>query len=177
MNQLVPHPDVAAPNVRQLTVDATRTGPHTLLLRYMLAGAIDALHVPASAPHERTDDLWKTTCFEAFILPKPGPNYLELNLSPSGRWAAYTFTAYREGMADAPVPTPEISVQRTGEALVLSAEVDTAGLVGAGPWRVGLTTVVDDLTGGNSYWSLRHPREQPEFHDAAGWVLELGAPA
>jgi hypothetical protein len=43
--------------------------------------------------------LWRRSCFEAFIGHGGGPDYWEYNFSPSGAWAAYHFSAYREGMA------------------------------------------------------------------------------
>ena len=44
-------------------------------------------------------ELWKHTCFEAFIARGParkGP-YSELNFSPAGLWQGFTFEGYREG--------------------------------------------------------------------------------
>ena len=38
-----------------------------------------------------------------FIRPEDGEGYYEFNFSPSGEWAAYRFSGYREGMADLPL--------------------------------------------------------------------------
>lgn len=53
-----------------------------------------------------TDELWRTTCFEAFVRPAGENAYREWNFAPSGDWAAYDFTGYREGMANADVSAP-----------------------------------------------------------------------
>ena len=54
----------------------------------------------------RADELWRTTCFEAFLRPAGEKSYREWNFAPSGNWAAYDFTAYREGMNRAEVDSP-----------------------------------------------------------------------
>jgi hypothetical protein len=74
------------------------------VLRWVVEGAA-ALVVPARADRpERTDGLWQTTCCEMFLRQAAG--YREINLSPSGNWAAYGFDGYRSGMAPAPLPRP-----------------------------------------------------------------------
>ena len=52
------------------------------------------------ANRARADELWQTTCFEAFLEPRAATAYREFNFSPSGDWAAYDFDGYREGMAE-----------------------------------------------------------------------------
>ena len=34
-------------------------------------------------------------------------------------------------------------------------------------------TVIEDRAGQLSYWALKHPREEPDFHHADGFVLSL----
>ena len=45
----------------------------------------------------RRDDLWTTTCFEAFLAAPGGQRYWEVNLAPNGDWAVYRFDRYRSG--------------------------------------------------------------------------------
>ena len=54
----------------------------------------------------RADELWQTTCFEAFLRPMGQTGYSEWNFAPSGEWASYAFTDYREGTAEAEVDAP-----------------------------------------------------------------------
>src|SRR5207253_6068780 len=55
--------------------------------------------IPEDEPG-RADDLWQTTCFEAFLRRPGEESYREWNFAPSGQWAAYDLAAYREGRAD-----------------------------------------------------------------------------
>ncbi len=92
------HPESAAGEDLRLEVEARRPGPGLLLLRYRVTGPVRSLRLPPTAALQRTDGLWRTTCFEVFV-GRPGRGYYEWNLSPSTQWAAYGFEAYREGMA------------------------------------------------------------------------------
>ncbi len=46
------------------------------------------------------------TCLEAFLRRSGGEEYREWNFAPSGQWAAYDFSAYREGMTNAEIEAP-----------------------------------------------------------------------
>ncbi len=71
---------------------------------------------------------------------------------------------------------PAISVQRTPERLQLSATVDLGVLPAVpvhAPLRLGLSAVIEDEDGERSYWALRHPPGQPDFHHAEAFALAL----
>jgi hypothetical protein len=159
-----------------VSVDARRPGPGRLSLAYRVTGELGRLYVPPPSEPLRTDDLWKRTCFEAFVLPGPGEAYVELNLAPSGRWATYHFDRYREGMRDAldVVPSP-LEVTTDASGFRLSVTVALTDLAAAPVWRLGLTAVIEEEGGRVSHWAIAHPRPQPDFHDAGGFVLELAA--
>ena len=40
-------------------------------------------------------------------------------------------------------------------------------------WRLGLSAVIEDTSGGKSYWALAHPPGKPDFHHADCFALEL----
>jgi hypothetical protein len=174
--QLVRHPDSPSRSVERIAVETTREASGRLTLRYVASGAIANLLVPRLEASERTDNLWKTTCFEAFVRPGDGPGYLEFNMSPSTRWAAYRFDAYREGMADLDIPAPVLRIARSETELVLEAAFELGDVAGEGAWRLAITAVIEDLTGGISYWSLHHPADHPEFHHPDGFVHPLPSP-
>jgi len=170
---LRPHPDFPCEALAGLEADVARAG-ESLALTYVATGDIGALLIPAAAPAARADELWKHTCFEAFVRPQDGPGYVELNFAPSGRWAAYRFDGYRKGMREAQIAAPRIEAVRTEDRLSLAVEVDLAPVLGVDrPWRVALAAVVESLSGAKSYWALAHPAGRPDFHDAAGFTLEL----
>ncbi len=72
----------------------------------------------------------------------------------------------------------EITVAETRSELRVTASMAILELADAPwPWRVGLTAVVEDRAGGLSYFALRHPRDNPDFHDAAGFAVSLDGSA
>jgi len=78
-------------------VEVMRSCAGRLLLSYLVTGKISDLRIPPAVAATRTDELWRHTCFEAFICDAPGPAYHEFNFAPSTQWAAYWFDRYRSG--------------------------------------------------------------------------------
>ncbi len=166
---LIPHPETGCDAVTSLTVEVGRADPATLALRFVLMGDLERLAIPSAAPSVRTDGLWKHTCFEAFI-GGPAGAYSEFNISPSTAWAAYAFDGYRQGMRALDIPAPEIAVGRVEGQLQVTIAVP---LSLEGPRQLGLTAVIEDLTGRTSYWALNHPSARPDFHHPDGFVLRI----
>jgi hypothetical protein len=135
-----------------------------------------ALALPAPAPPERADNLWRTTCFEIFVKADDADSYLEFNFSPSGAWAAYRFSGYREGNQALPMSwDPNVEPLAQEGRFSLFAEFDSSSFP-KGPARIGLTAVIEETDGTKSYWALNHPLGEPDFHHADCFVLELPAP-
>ena len=167
---LIRHPDFPCQALSGLEVEAARPEPQRLVVRYRLLDANGMLAFPP-ASGGRQDGLWKHTCLEAFVAAA-GRGYRELNLSPGGAWAAYRFEGRRQGMAQAGIGPP--AVERDGGSGFLAAwDLD---LPPDAPWRVGVAAVIEEAGGRLSYWALRHPAGQPDFHDPDCFVLELPAP-
>jgi hypothetical protein len=178
---LLPHP-VSVPGalqdvVHELSVLVASPDADQLKLTYRLSGDLDALQLPEPRPPVRTDGLWRRSCFEAFIGHAGRPDYWEYNFSPSGAWAAYHFSAYREGMSPllkgaAPTVSPRI---RT-DSVVVSVRLDLSWLARGGGVgvRLGLAAVVEDKARVLSYWALKHPAEKPDFHHRDSFVVEIG---
>lgn len=167
--RLIRHPASNGGEACSVEARVERVGD-ALQLTYALTGAVRAAGAAAS---KRTDGLWRTTCFEAFVAAGPAV-YFEINLSPSSQWAAYRFDGYRQGMTPAPIHAPPIEVER-GDTLTLTAALalgDLPELVGR-PWQVGISAVVEDEAGAVSYWALRHGPGKPDFHHPDSFVLEL----
>jgi hypothetical protein len=159
-----------------LDLVASDDGPGWLL-RYRLEGDIGALLLPPSAAGA-ADGLWRHTCLEAFVQDGDGPSYHEFNLSPSGQWAVYRFSAERQRVpGDAPPPSgPTITTERSADSLVLQAWLPGA-LLPARPTAIGLTAVIETLDGQISHWALHHPRaDRPDFHHSAGWTFRSALP-
>lgn len=165
---LKPHPDSRPDAVTAIEAEAERAG-EVLKLRFRASGRMSDVLIPAAAMPERADELWKETCFEAFV-QGPGGRYCEFNFAPSTRWAAYAFDAYRTGMRNFELAPLFVETRPAPDVLELTAAV-TPGE--AGPWRVALSAVIEETNGAKSYWALAHPAAKPDFHHADGFVLEL----
>jgi hypothetical protein len=181
MAELACHPDTPGRAVTSIAVHATRTGEGKLALHYSIHGQIAALRVPPPGRARIGWKLWRHTCCELFVREKGAAAYHELNFSPSGEWASYAFTRYREGapFADEGL-NPQIAVQSGPERLELYALADLARLSASypkAPLAIGLAVVIEEESGALSYWALNHAAGKPDFHHLAGFGLELDADA
>ena len=174
--QLTRHPASPRSPVDSIGVVANRLRGGGLSLVFAVTGDISRLRLPISGGGERRDGLWRHSCFEAFVrLPKRN-DYLELNLSPSGDWAAYRFDGYRNGMASVEFSPPSIRCETAGDQLGVVAGMDFADLEPFNSdetWQVGLSAVIEADDGSLSYWALVHPPGAADFHHPDCFVLEL----
>ncbi len=166
------HPDFPSAAVTRIEVELARPAPSLLTFRSRVFGRLTELLVPAAAEPERTDELWKQTCFEAFVRPAGGEAYYEFNFSPSTQWAAYRFDAYRAGMADAQSDTPLIVVSSRDDYYELHAMLELPPDVRATS-RLGLSAVIEENRSGKSYWALAHPPGKPDFHHNDSFAIDL----
>ena len=138
---------------------------------------MEELLVPPPAIAERRDELWRHTCFEAFVQREDGEGYHEFNFAPSSQWAAYRFNGYRSGMAPALLARPpDVRTDRGGKYLRVAVALDLAGLDGHPcdlSWRIGLSAVIEARDGRTSYWALAHPPGPPDFHHRHCFALQL----
>ena len=128
--------------------------------------------LPAGSEPDRRDELWKTTCVEAFLRSGGGEAYKEWNFAPSGDWAAYDFTAPREGMTASDVANPPYI--RFEDNLTWWALGATIALESGRHWALGLSAVIEENDGTKSYWALAHRSEKPDFHYPACFTSKLG---
>jgi hypothetical protein len=170
------HPDSRCKAVARIDVDVAQTGSVHLTLRYTVTGEIKDVRLPQVMDSARTDELWRHTCFEAFIRATHGEAYYELNFAPSTRWAAYGFSGYRSGMrAATELDAPFIEVQSRHDVCTLQAALDLERLhlpKGAA-LKLGLSAVIEETDGTISYWALAHPPGRADFHHSDCFALEL----
>jgi hypothetical protein len=173
--ELHPHPDFPSP-VTAIEAEAERSGG-SLWLTFSVSGDLSGVRIPEPAAPRRADELWRHTCFEAFVAPASGEVYFEANVSPSLEWAVYRFDGYRRGMAVAEANGVLWELDTGFSSLLLRAEVDLSVLAEmAGPWRLGLSAVIESMAGTFSYWALAHPPGRPDFHHSDCFALEVPAP-
>lgn len=166
------HPDSHCDAVTAIAVEVGRPRAAALQLSYEAIGAIDKLCLPGVTAPARANELWRHTCFEAFIRPVVGDAYFEFNFAPSTRWAAYRFEGYRSGMHDAKIGAPRIEVRSVPGRFTLQAALEVDALP-PGRWTLGISAVIEETSGRLSYWALTHPPGRPDFHHADCFACEI----
>jgi hypothetical protein len=173
------HPDSRREAVTSIAAEVARPHAALLVLRYIVTGSVSGLRLPAPTAPARADELWRHTCFEAFVGAPDRDGYLEFNLAPSSQWAAYRFTGYRQGMAPLRgFDAPGVEMKSTDEGFELRAALDlarVADLPANAPWRLGLSAVIEAADGAISYWALAHPPGRADFHHRDCLAAELPA--
>jgi hypothetical protein len=119
----------------------------------------------------RTDELWRSTCFEAFLRETGAEAYQEWNFAPSGQWAAYAFTSYREDMTELDAGSPPYI--RMEDNLTWWALGATIAVEAGKKWELGLSAILEEQDGTKSYWALAHASEKPDFHLGDCFVAKL----
>lgn len=161
MPSLVRHPDPPSGAIHSIDAELERL-PGGAIATFRVLGDMVKLVIPPPAAPERTDGLWRTTCFELFVASE-GPAYREFNFSPSGQWAAYEFDDYRTGMRNISARV-ETEIFQTNNALDFSVKI---GAEFPNPVLVGLTAVIEESDGAIRYWSTAFAPGKPDFHTAA----------
>lgn len=173
------HPDFPDSVVREIEVGVARGRPASLTLNYLIIGEIGELCLSPIVAAVRADELWRHTCFEAFICTQPGDPYCEFNFAPSTKWAAYRFDSYRRGMQPLQeISTPRIEIRQSKSSFELKAALELdrlPDLNGDMDWRVGISAVIEETNGRTSYWALAHVPGKPDFHRVEAFALCVGA--
>ena len=138
---LVPHPSTPpADPVFKLWVTVDHAGAlgavATTNIWFGIGAPPDRFVIPKLSEPWRADELWQTTCFEAFLMAEDGAGYREWNFAPTGNWAAYDFTGYRDGMERAEVGSPPYI--RMEDNFTWWAVGATIGVEADRKWRLGL---------------------------------------
>src|SRR5215475_6500850 len=162
------HPDSRCPTAAQVDVVVGDQHAGSLFLSYVVTGKLNEIRMPPVVANSRSDELWQHTCFEAFVRGSAGTGYYEFNFAPSTQWAAYRFSDYRTGMRVASeINAPAIKVNANDDCYTLQASLELGRLSELprnGPWRLGLSALIEDASGCKSYWALAHPAGKPDFH-------------
>lgn len=174
--ELVPHPTTAPagrPFKVWANVDhvASFGAVATTNIWFGVGAPADRFVIPRLTEPWRADELWTTTCFEAFLRPAGAQSYREWNFAPCGNWAAYDFQGYREGMERAETgPPPYIRMEDNFTWWAVGATI----AADAGQhYDLGLSAVLEEKDGTKSYWALAHPAEKPDFHHADCFAAQL----
>jgi hypothetical protein len=167
MSFLVRHPDTPPGAIQAIDAELARV-PGGAVATFRMVGDIARLCLPPPVAPERTDGLWRTTCFELFV-GSDGDSYREYNFSPSGAWAAYEFDDYRAGMRGLPAA---ISIQNSSDDknFTMIAKIESEFPESA---RIGLSAVVEEADRIIRYWATAFAPGKPDFHAEAVRCLIL----
>ncbi|MBE0615414.1 MAG: DOMON-like domain-containing protein [Burkholderiales bacterium] len=176
--RLHPHPATPTPQVDALLVALSSAGDGGLTVAFDCRCRAGLLSLPELRGAEAADELWRHTCCELFLGVRGDPAYREFNWSPSGEWAMYAFSAYRERVAHsgtATVLAPAIEFDSEPGGWTLRARIDALALpeVAAAQIEIGVAVVLESAERDLSYWALRHAQGRPDFHDRETFVLRL----
>lgn len=174
---LKPHPDSRPTAVTQVEVDVARPRADQLVISYIVVGNLRDVLIPPTTAPARSDELWRHTCFEAFVSASVGTVYYELNFAPSTQWAAYRFRSYRSSIsAVMDIGGLVIKVQSSPDCYTLQATIELdrlSRLPRIGGLRLGLSAVIEEADRSTSYWALAHPPGKPDFHHPDCFVQAL----
>lgn len=170
------HPACVYPKGLAIEASATRTAQGDIDFEFRVTGPVDTLDIPAPGAPAAADNLWQHTCCEAFVGIPGEDAYREFNFSPSGQWASYRFSGYRQrDTAFAPTRQPTLAFTRHPSELHLNALLPSALLPPGDCFEIALSAVIESADGSKSYWALVHPAAQPDFHLRQNFVLTLPA--
>jgi hypothetical protein len=177
---LLCHPETPCSAINRVDVGCDRTKNGALALRYTAVGHIGGIVVPNPVRYaSRHDELWKTTCFEAFVKVPGDEGYTEFNFAPSTGWASYNFSKYRLGMTDAVLDPPHFDIDILEQALNVTVTIDLSNFTNlpqSENWQIALSAVIEEKDGTKSYWALKHPPGKPDFHHPDCFAMTLAPP-
>jgi hypothetical protein len=172
---LIPHPQTAAGCVDRIDASVARSAG-ALAFGYRIFGELSRIRIPQPRSARRAEELWRHTCFEAFV-SNGDRGYYEFNFSPSGEWAVYSFRGYRDRAPLVDVAATKIDLRHNASAFEVDARVavPTLALDRAPQLKIGLAAVIEEKDGVLHYWALRHPPGKPDFHHGDNFMLELSS--
>ena len=140
---LLPHPATPPAEPFRLWAKVDYAGAFgataTCNIWFGIGAPIERFAMPQADEPARRDELWKNDLLRGV---RPGRRartaYREYNFAPSGDWAAYDFTARREGMAEAELANPpyvRIEDNLTWWSLRRDLRARGGAALGAGPQR------------------------------------------
>lgn len=172
--RLRPHPSNPGDAIREI-VALVRRHDDILSISFRTLGRREEVRWPIALPSGFSDGLWQHSCFEAFVGVAGDAAYVELNMAPSKRWAAYRFDSYRAAMrrADAEPLRPFIWFEFD---TTLMARWRVGHLPADATWQLGLSAVIETRDGAKNYFALAHAPGNPDFHNRDCFIATLPAP-
>lgn len=126
---------------------------------------LDSIAPNNKSKWSRADELWKSTCFEAFFGFQGNPQYWELNLSPSKHlWNLYSFDSYRSPQPPRRNDQFKLEIMDLKPTRIKCRLLTDLKLQNL---EANLCSVIRTESG-ITYYSLRHA-SKPDFHWREGF--------
>jgi hypothetical protein len=144
-----------------------------LSLTYQCTGDLSLFRFPDASHPAPPDRLWAHSCYEVFWRRDGEEAYQEYNFSPSGQWASYAFSRYRQHAEISPgLPAPSTLRWAWAEARsTLGLQVVLPLPRHEGRLRLALAVVLERTDGNCLYYALHHAPGQADFHHPDNFVL------
>ena len=175
MNQLnfslIPFDLASAPNIA--IAGSILRDQQKLKIEYILTGELDKVIIPVlKTKGDRRFDLWEHTCFEFFLGIKDTSEYWEFNLSPTRDWNVFHFFRYRHNIVEEiKFSSLPFQVIQEKNCLRLALKVNLAKIINPNTnLKIGITTVIEEQHQ-FSFWALKHPQTEADFHDQASFTI------
>lgn len=167
------HPKAPCSWVDAVTVSWTRSSTG-FMITYRLSGDLSKLVWPAQGGGQRRDELWKTTCFEAFFRAQDSEHYVEFNFAPNGDWAAYQFSGHRSDQTRLTCSEPIVDSSLNQNTAIVQVTLPE-GLPAQGdhPILFGPTAILEATDETHSFWALHHALIKPDFHHIETFKITL----
>jgi hypothetical protein len=118
----------------------------------------------------RADELWKTTCFEAFFGIPGKPGYWEFNLSPSRQqWNLYSFDSYRQPQPPTPCNDFDLTMIEVAKGQL---RVNLQSQKPIPPLEANLCAILR-INNGAIHFGAQHAKQKADFHDRTAFVLKI----
>lgn len=125
----------------------------------------------------RKNELWKSTCFEAFLGPAGSEDYFELNLATGGSWNFYNFDSYRNpSEAREEKRVTKIGFKKINEdhgITRLEVIVPIQSLNLKGRLELSLNSVIEFKNKEKAYFAIKHVSDKPDFHQRDSFICNL----
>jgi len=167
MYQLFPYAKISNAPIIEVSFSLT---PQHLLLSFVLSGVSDNYLFDTKNHAKRADELWKATCFEAFIKNPNSKEYWELNIAPSGAWNFYYFSDYKKDMQEERrVLTPKVLFKQKRDEVYVNVEMNFTEKLFDGRGEFNLALILLNVEGKREFFTLNPKEGVADFH---AFVLE-----
>ena len=153
------HPDSRGFAAARVEVEVARPRADHLVLSYVVTGKMGDIRLPPVMPAARADELWQHTCFEAFVRAPSGAGVLRIQLCAVDAMGGLSVRRLpqrhaRCGRDRRARDRGAIEPRLATHCRPRWSWIGLPDLPRDASWRLGLSAVIEETSGGKSYWAL-----------------------